>query len=301
MERVNLSSSSSISRIIYGMWRLADDINTSSKHISDKVNLCLGQGITSFDQAAVYGLYSAEALFGEVLKANPSLRHKIEIVSKCGIVNPSDRYAGVSVSHYDTSREHIFNSVDASLKNMATDYLDLLLIHRQDPFLDHHETGKALDDIIKSGKVKEVGVSNFKSWDFTLLQSAMKSHLVTNQIEMSLAATDSFTNGDLAFHQERATTIMAWSPLGGGKLMKDKGILGKALKKIAVNQNVDIAAVAVAWLLAHPARICPVMVTNNLNRIAKISDAMNVKMDRESWFELYTASFNDGKLQWRLP
>ena len=301
MERVNLSSSSSISRIIYGMWRLADDINTSSKHISDKVNLCLDQGITTFDQAAVYGLYSAEALFGEVLKANPSLRHKIEIVSKCGIVNPSDRYAGVSVSHYDTSREHIFNSVDASLKNMATDYLDLLLIHRQDPFLDHHETGKALDDIIKSGKVKEVGVSNFKPWDFTLLQSAMKSHLVTNQIEMSLAATDSFTNGDLAFHQERATTIMAWSPLGGGKLMKDKGILGKALKKIAVNQNVDIAAVAVAWLLAHPARICPVMGTNNLNRIAKISDAMNVKMDRESWFELYTASFNDGKLQWRLP
>ena len=301
MERVNLSSSSSISRIIYGMWRLADDINTSSKHISDKVNLCLDQGITSFDQAAVYGLYSAEALFGEVLKANPSLRHKIEIVSKCGIVNPSDRYAGVSVSHYDTSREHIFNSVDASLKNMATDYLDLLLIHRQDPFLDHHETGKALDDLIKSGKVKEVGVSNFKPWDFTLLQSAMKSHLVTNQIEMSLAATDSFTNGDLAFHQERATTIMAWSPLGGGKLMKDKGILGKALKKIAVNQNVDIAAVAVAWLLAHPARICPVMGTNNLNRIAKISDAMNVTMDRESWFELYTASFNDGKLQWRLP
>ena len=301
MERVNLSSSSSISRIIYGMWRLADDINTSSKHISNKVNLCLDQGITSFDQAAVYGLYSAEALFGGVLKANPSLRHKIEIVSKCGIVNPSDRYAGVSVSHYDTSREHIFNSVDASLKNMATDYLDLLLIHRQDPFLDHHETGKALDDIIKSGKVKEVGVSNFKSWDFTLLQSAMKSHLVTNQIEMSLAATNSFTNGDLAFHQERATTIMAWSPLGGGKLMKDKGILGKALKKIAVNQNVDIAAVAVAWLLAHPARICPVMGTNNLNRIAKISDAMNVKMDRESWFELYTASFNDGKLQWRLP
>ena len=301
MERVNLSSSSSISRIIYGMWRLADDINTSSKHISNKVNLCLDQGITSFDQAAVYGSYSAEALFGVVLKVNPSLRHKIEIVSKCGIVNPSDRYAGVSVSHYDTSREHIFNSVDASLKNMATDYLDLLLIHRQDPFLDHHETGKALDDIIKSGKVKEVGVSNFKSWDFTLLQSAMKSHLVTNQIEMSLAATDSFTNGDLAFHQEQATTIMAWSPLGGGKLMKDKGILGKALKKIAVNQNVDIAAVAVAWLLAHPARICPVMGTNNLNRIAKISDAMNVKMDRESWFELYTASFNDGKLQWRLP
>ena len=205
------------------------------------------------------------------------------------------------MSHYDTSREHIFNSVEVSLKNMTTDYLDLLLIHRQDPYMDHLETGNALDDLVLSGKVKEVGVSNFKPWDFSLLQSGMKSQLVTNQIEMSLAATDSFTNGDLAFHQEQGTTVMAWSPLGGGKLMSNDGLLGKALAKIATIQNVDIAAVAVAWILAHPAKICPVMGTNNLERIAKISDAMHVKMDRETWFELYTASFNDGILPWRLP
>ena len=201
----------------------------------------------------------------------------------------------------DTSREHIFDSVDASLKNMSTDYLDLLLIHRQDPYMDHLETGKALDDLVLSGKVKEVGVSNFKPWDYRLLQSGMKSPLITNQIEMSLAATDAFTNGDLAFHQEEKTTVMAWSPLGGGKLMSNNGLLGKALAKIAANQNVDMAAVAVAWILAHPAKICPVMGTNNLDRIAKISDAMKVKMDRETWFELYTASFNDGVLPWRLP
>ena len=301
MERLSLSSSTNFSRIIYGMWRLAGDANTSTKHISEKVNLCLDQGITTFEQAAVYGLYTAEALFGVVLKANPALRHKIEIVSKCGIVNPSNRYANASVSHYDTSREHIFNSVEVSLKNMSTDYLDLLLIHRQDPYMDHLETGKALDDLVLSGKVKEVGVSNFKPWDYSLLQSGMKSQLVTNQIEMSLAATDSFTNGDLAFHQERGTTVMAWSPLGGGKLMSNNGLLGKSLAKIAASQNVDTAAVAVAWILAHPAKICPVMGTNNLERIAKISDAMQVKMDRETWFELYTASFNDGILPWRLP
>ena len=301
MERLSLSSSTNFSRIIYGMWRLADDTNTTTKHISEKVNLCLDQGITTFDQAAVYGLYTAEALFGGVLKANPALRHKIEIVSKCGIVNPSNRYANTFVSHYDTSREHIFNSVEVSLKNMSTDYLDLLLIHRQDPYMDHLETGNALDDLVLSGKVKEVGVSNFKPWDFSLLQSGMKSQLVTNQIEMSLAATDSFMNGDLAFHQEQGTTVMAWSPLGGGKLMSNDGLLGKALAKIATIQNVDIAAVAVAWILAHPAKICPVMGTNNLERIAKISDAMHVKMDRETWFELYTASFNDGILPWRLP
>ena len=301
MERVNLSNSTSLSRIVYGMWRLADDTNVSSQHIGEKINICLDQGITSFDQAAVYGLYTSESLFGEALKANPSFREQIEIISKCGIVNPSARYSNASVSHYDTSKEHIFNSVDASLKNMSIDHLDLLLIHRQDPFMDHLETGKALDDLVLSGKVKEVGVSNFKPWDFSLLQSAMKSKLVTNQIEMSLAATESFTNGDLTFHQERATPIMAWSPLGGGRLVKGKGNLTKVLSKIAANQNVDIAAVAVAWILAHPAKICPVMGTNNLDRIAKISDAMSVKMDRETWFELYTASFNDGELPWRLP
>ena len=301
MERVDLSNSTNLSRIIYGMWRLVDDADTSIKHIDDKVNSCLDQGITTFDQAAVYGSYHSESLFGNVIKANPELRNRIEIVTKCGIVNPSERYSNISVSHYDTSRDHINDSVEASLKNMSTDYIDLLLIHRQNPFMDHNETGRALDDIVSSGKVRAVGVSNFKPWDWNLLQSAMKTQLVTNQIELSLTANDAFTNGDLAFHQERSTTVMAWSPLGGGKLITDDGSLGKVIDKTATKQNVDRAAVAVAWLLAHPAKICPVMGTNNLERIAKISDAMSFNMDLETWFELYTAAFNTGEMPWRLP
>ena len=301
MERIKLSNTIHLSRIIYGMWRLVNDQDISKKHVSKKVNLCLDQGITTFDQAAVYGLYSAESLFGEVLKSTPSLRHKIEIISKCGIVNPSNRYSNARVSYYDTSKEHIFSSVDASLSNMGTDYLDLLLIHRQDPYMDHFETGRALDELVSLGKVKQVGVSNFKPWDFSLLQSNMKSKLVTNQIEISLAATDAFTNGDLAFHQEQNTSIMAWSPLGGGSIIKHQGPLGRALDKIAHSQNVDRAAVAVAWILSHPAKILPIVGTNNLNRIAMISDAIKVNMDRQSWFELYTASFNTDEESWRLP
>ena len=301
MERVDLSNSTNLSRIIYGMWRLVDDTDTSIKHIDDKINSCLNQGITTFDQAAVYGSYTAEALFGKVIKANTSLRHKIEIVTKCGIVNPSDRYFNAAVSHYDTSRDHINDSVEASLKNMSTDYIDLLLIHRQNPFMDHNETGKALDDLVTSGKVREVGVSNFKPWDFNLLQSEMNTQLVTNQIELSLSTNDAFTNGDLAFHQEQATPVMAWSPLAGGKLMTDESSLGETLDKIAIRENVDRAAVAVAWLLAHPAKICPVMGTNNLDRIAKISEALSFNMDLETWFELYTATFNTGETPWRLP
>ena len=301
MERVDLSNSTNLSRIIYGMWRLVDDTDTSIKHIDDKINSCLNQGITTFDQAAVYGSYTAEALFGKVIKADQSLRHKIEIVTKCGIVNPSDKYFNAAVSHYDTSRDHINDSVEGSLKNMSTDYIDLLLIHRQNPFMDHNETGRALDDLIASGKVREVGVSNFKPWDFNLLQSGMNTQLVTNQIELSLSKNDAFTNGDLAFHQEQATPVMAWSPLAGGKLMTDESSLGETLDKIAIRENVDRAAVAVAWLLAHPANICPVMGTNNLDRIAKISEALSFNMDLETWFELYTATFNTGETPWRLP
>ena len=290
MDRINLSSSLEFSRIIYGMWRLADAADTSIKHIDAKINSCLDQGITTFDQAAVYGLYSSESLFGQTLKANPSLRNEIEIVTKCGIVVPSNKYPNIQVAHYDTSREHITASVDASLTNMSTDYIDLLLVHRPDPFMDHRETGRALDDIVSSGKVRAVGASNFKPWDWNLLQSAMKTQLVANQIELSLAFHEPFTNGDLAFHQQNSTHVMAWSPLGGGSLMKNTGELGLVMDKVAAHQNVDRAAVAVAWILAHPANIIPVMGTNNLDRITKISDALKVKVDRDTWFLLYTAA-----------
>lgn len=301
MERVNLTSSLDISRIIYGMWRLHSDKKKSLNNINKKINLCLDQGITTFDQAAVYGGYSSEALFGKAIKLNSSLREKIQIVSKCGIVNPSDRYPNASNSYYDTSKEHIFESVEFSLNNLETDYLDLLLIHRQDPFLNHFETGDALDEMIESGKVKEVGVSNFRPHDYSLLQSGMKNALVTNQIEISLACTEGFTNGDIAYHQERSTNLMAWSSLGGGSLMSDEGVLGKTLTKIADMQGVDKSAVAIAWIMAHPAKICPIVGTNNLERISKLSDATKVKMDRELWFELYVASFKSGDETWKLP
>ena len=290
MDRVNLSSSLEFSRIVYGMWRLADDSDTSIKHIDAKINSCLDQGITTFDQAAVYGLYTSEALFGKALKANPSLRDKMEIVTKCGIVVPSNKYPNIQVAQYDTSREHICASVDTSLINMSTDYIDLLLVHRPDPFVDHRDLGRALDDIVSSGKVRAIGVSNFKPWDWNLLQSGMKTQLATNQIEISLTAHEALTNGDLAFHQELATPVMAWSPLGGGGLMTGRSQLGLALDKVAADQGVGRAAVAVAWILAHPANIIPVMGTNNIERISKISDALKVKMDRDTWFYLYVAA-----------
>lgn len=288
MERISLNSDVSLSRLIYGMWRIGDDADTSTSHVQAKIESCLSQGITTMDQADIYGGYEAEEILGNALKGT-NLRDKIEIVTKCDIVAPAGRYSDAKVKYYDTSRAHVMASVEHSLRLTGTDYVDLLLIHRPDPMMDAEETGAALDEIVASGKAKSVGVSNFKLHDWTLLQSAMSSPLVTNQIELSLLAHEGFTNGDVAYLQERKVAPMAWSPLGGGSLFSQENkMLLNALKAIGEVSGVDETAVAVAWLLAHPAKIMPVMGTNSLARIGKISDALKVKMDRETWFELYS-------------
>ena len=290
MKRIPITKDLSFSQIIYGMWRLAEADDTSPAHVQAKIEACLEQGITTMDQADIYGGYEAEEVMGNALKAAPHLKDKIEVVTKCDILIPAGRYAGVSGKFYDTSRAHIVASVDHSLRLMNIDRIDTLLIHRPDPFMDHHETGAALDEVVASGKVRTVGVSNFKLHDWTLLQSGMKNQLVTNQIELSLSAHEGFTNGDVAYLQERGIPIMAWSPLGGGSLMTGKGPVQDAMTKVASENGVDTGAVAVAWLLAHPANVMSVMGTNNLDRIGKLSDALKVKMDRETWFALYTAA-----------
>ncbi|MBO9127737.1 MULTISPECIES: aldo/keto reductase [unclassified Rhizobium] len=288
MKRIELNAEVSLSRLVYGMWRIGDDADTSPAHVQAKIEACLAQGITAIDQADIYGGYTAEAILGGAFRASPGLRDKLEIVTKCGIVAPAGRHAAARVKHYDTSAGHINASVETSLRDLATDRIDLLLIHRPDPFMDAEETGATLDALVKSGKVRAVGVSNFRPWDFALLQSAMSTPLSTNQIELSLSAADAFTNGDLAFLQERKRPVMAWSPLGGGSLLTRGGALAAGLARIAAEQGVDVAAVAVAWLLAHPAAILPVLGTNNLQRIAAISDANKVLIDRQTWFELYS-------------
>ncbi|WP_334063103.1 aldo/keto reductase [Limimaricola cinnabarinus] len=289
MNRIEISKDVALSRLVYGMWRIADDSDTSAAHVRAKIDACLEQGITTMDQADIYGGYGAEAVLGAALKEDPGLRDRIEIVSKCGIVAPMGRHADKRIKHYDTSRGYIEQAVEKSLRDMGTEHLDLLLIHRPDPMMDHRETGAALDGLVASGKVRAVGVSNFRPWDVELLESAMETPLSTNQIEISLKELAPFTNGDLAYHQRRNIPLMAWSPLGGGDLMTGQGPVAERLDAIAKAQGVDRAAVAVAFLLAHPAGILPVLGTNNVERIAKISDALEVELDRQDWFALYEA------------
>ncbi len=290
MNRVDLGPVS-LSRLVYGMWRLGDDPDTSPARVQAKVEACLAQGITTMDQADIYGGYVAEALFGAALRVAPGLRDRIEIVTKCGIVAPVGRHAAARVKHYDTSAKHITASVEASLRDMATDRIDLLLIHRPDPLIDPWETGAVLDGLVASGKVRAVGVSNFRPWDMRLLQSAMQNRLVTNQIELSLGCHEAFVNGDLAHLMEIKAAPMAWSPLAGGRLLSGAaGPLRLLLERLAQEAGTDWSAVAIAWLLHHPARILPVIGTNDPARIALASDALRVPMGRQTWYELYSAA-----------
>jgi predicted oxidoreductase len=161
-----------LSRIVYGMWRLGDDPDTSPAHVQAKVEACLAQGITTMDQADIYGGYTAEALLGAALRrrrpARPDRdRHEMRYRG------PGGPPCGARVKHYDTSAAHITPRSRRRLREMATDRIDLLLIHRPDPLMDHHETGAALDALVASGKVRASGCRTFRPWDFSLLQSAM--------------------------------------------------------------------------------------------------------------------------------
>lgn len=291
MERIEIADRVTLSRMAYGMWRVADDDDTGPAHIRAKLEACLAQGITTLDLADIYGGYTAESLLGAALKAAPGLRDRFEIVTKCGIVAPMGRHGSARVKHYDTSARHIAASVDASLRDLGTDRIDLLLIHRPDPMMDAGETGRALDDLVESGKVRAVGVSNFHRDETELLQDAMRQRLCVNQIEISLAAPEPFANGEISFIQRQGMAPMAWSPLAGGALFAGaQPELVEVMRDMAAAKGCEMAALAIAWLLAHPARIMPVIGTNRLSRIAAMSEAFRVDLDREDWFILYQAA-----------
>ena len=294
MKRVFLSDNISVSRIAYGMWRLCDDKDNSPERVIKKLETCLESGITTIDQADIYGEGGSEELFGVALGKAPEIREKLEIITKCNIKILGETFPERKVKSYDTSSQYITKTVETSLSKMKTDYIDLLLLHRPDPFMDHNETGLTLDKLVDSGKIRSVGVSNFRPWDWDLLQSAMKHKLVTNQIEISVKYTEPFINGDIAFLQKLGKPVMAWSPMGGGSLFETQDQQSKrlleTLSDIAGPLGCDISTIALSWLISHPAEIIPVIGTNNIQRITEASKATDFILDRETWFEVYTAS-----------
>lgn len=267
------------SRIVAGVWRW----HTISQEVVERlIQTSLDVGITTFDHADIYGDHSNEEIFGRVLKSNTSLRNNMQLVSKCGIKFPSSKRSSTWVKHYDTTQAHILWSVENSLKMLGTDHLDLLLIHRPDPLLAPEEVAESFTQLKNQGKVLHFGVSNFIPSQFRLLQKFLSMPLVTNQIEISLSRVDPFFNGDLDLLMEYQASAMAWSPLGGGKLMADdRNLFGQAAK-----YNASYNQLSLAWLLKHPSFIFPVIGTTKPERMEECAKSVEINLDRQDWFEM---------------
>lgn len=293
--RINMAADGpAFSRIVLGLWRLASWQMTPQERVSF-LEQALELGVTTLDQADIYGDYQSENLLGEALHIAPGLRQRFQFVSKCGIRLVSPQRPAHSIQHYDTSREHIIASAEQSLRAMQIETLDLLLIHRPDPLMDADEIAAAFTQLRESGKVRHFGVSNFTPSQFALLASRVP--LVTNQIELSLLQMQALTDGTLDLCQRERIVPMIWSALAGGRLLTQEPTASpqlqrvqQVLQQIAAELSLPVSTVALAWVLQHPSR--PVVLTGS-GRLAAVREAVQActqVLSRENWFRLWTAS-----------
>jgi predicted oxidoreductase len=294
MERITLAEDLSFSRIIHGLWRLAD-WKQSEKETLSLIEYCLENGITTFDHADIYGSYTCEELFGNALALKPELREHMQLVTKCGIVLQSPNRPEHKSHHYNTRKDHILRSVENSLQNLRTDYIDLLLIHRPDPFMDPEQVAEAFHELKQSGKVRYFGVSNFKDHQFDMLESYLDFPLVTNQIELSAYNLENFEDGTLNVCMKKRIPPMAWSPLAGGEVFSSNNEKAVRLRDTLTKVQEEIGAnsldeVLYAWLLNHPAKIMPIVGSGKEKRIESAIRALEYKLTLDQWFEILHSS-----------
>ena len=269
----------------WGVWGK----NFSSAEMSLLIQHCVDLGITSFDHADIYGDYSTESAFGNALKESELPREKIQLISKCGI----QLQGGVRnnpIKHYDYSKKYIVQSVEQSLVNLQTDYLDLFLLHRPSPLMHPEEIAAAVDSLQQQGKIIDFGVSNFTPSQTDLLQTAIK--VKYNQIEFSLAYTDAMTDGRLDHMQIHHIQPMSWAPLG--KVFTENNERAERIKEainlLAIQYEVSVAAILISWIMKHPAQILPVFGTTDKESVRQMKKATEVQLSNEDWFMLWSAS-----------
>ncbi len=284
-----------VSRLAYGAWRLLDDGHGADvQRVLTLIETCLDCGITTFDHADIYGGYRCEEAFGAALRARPGLRKRMELVSKCGIMLVNPAWPRTWIKHYDYSRQHIIESVERSLSNLATDHLDVLLLHRPSPLLDPDEVAEALGVLMTQGKVRHVGVSNFTPSQLEVLASLMGRPLVTNQVELHPLRLAPFLDGTIDQCVQRRIAPMAWSPLAGGRLATGEGEaemrVRAVLSALCRQYGAELDQVVYAWLLRHPANIIPVLGTQRPERITAAARALSLSMDTQDWFAVWSAS-----------
>ena len=297
MQRIKLSANGpELSRIVFGVMKWGawgHQLNT--QQILNLLQESIEYGVTTFDHADIYGDYTTEEAFGKAIKLDPALREQMELISKCGIKMKVPNRPEHRLKSYDISKEHIIQSVERSLKNLHTDYLDLLLIHRPSPLMHPDETAETFSALEQAGKVRFFGVSNFTPSQFEMLNSRFP--LVTNQVEASLLQTSSLIDGTLDQCIQLDIKPMAWSPLGGGRIFTDKENeqvqrVNAAIDNIIKHHPDDIRPdqLLLAWLMKHPSKILPVVGTARIERLKAAADAVDIELGQEDWFELWEAA-----------
>ncbi|MGL5677148.1 MAG: aldo/keto reductase [Cellulosilyticaceae bacterium] len=302
MKKLQIGTSDlTASEISLGCMRIAE---MSPKEVDVLIHTALEEGIDFFDHADIYGGGKSEEVFAGVLERTPGLREKMLIQTKCGIRQ----------GFYDFSKEHILSSVDKSLQRLKTDYVDVLLVHRPDTLMEPEEVAEAFATLHGTGKVKYFGVSNHNAGQIALLQKYTDQPLLINQLQLSITNTGMIDSGlnvntkfDAAVDRDDSVleycrlkdiTIQAWSPFQYGFfegvfLNNDKfPELNQVINRIAEEKGVTNSALAIAWILRHPAKIQPILGTTNSQRVKEISKASAITLSREEWYEIYRAAGN---------
>ncbi|MGZ5284553.1 MAG: aldo/keto reductase [Kaistella sp.] len=269
----------------WGIW----GANHPVKEVQRLIETSLGQGLFTFDHADIYGNYTTEKLFGDAFSEMNINREEVQYISKCGIEMPCPN-RNYKIKSYNYSREHILKSVDQSLENLQTDYLDLLLLHRPSPLMNPEEIAESFDLLREQKKVRHFGVSNFSPSQYDLINDAFP--LVTNQVEISINKTDAFYDGTLDQMMLKKLKPMAWSVMGNYfSLKSEQNIrLKDIIEELCIKYEAQENQILLAFLMAHPAKILPVVGTSKAETIREFSESLAIKIQREDWFKLLQAS-----------
>jgi predicted oxidoreductase len=292
LEKIFLSDAGpKVSQAIYGFWRWEQPLEVSEEAMDRIIGLCLDLGINSFDHADYYGNYECEALFGKALSKLAVKREDIVLFSKAGLCVPHKGKNNFSIRHRNTSEKHIIQTIEESLRNLRTDYIDIFLLDGLDPISDLEETALALNKLKSSGKIKHVGIVNFTVTQHKLLANALGLPIVTNHLNLNVLNTLALDNGQLDYSKQRYMRAIAYEPLAGGHIETGTDLQAKrvraTLNELAEKYHANVESLAVAWI--NKLGVIPLIGSLHESRIRNIAASFNINLEHEDWYRIYEA------------
>ncbi|MTH17053.1 aldo/keto reductase [Flavobacterium sp. LC2016-01] len=273
----------------WGIW----DKNLSTKEMENLIQISIENKITTFDHADIYGDYTTETDFGKAFKASKISREKLQLISKCGIQMIAEKRPENKIKHYDYSKDYIIWSVEESLKKLKTDYIDVFLLHRPSPLMQTDEIAEAVEKLKAEGKIIDFGLSNFTNSQTELIRQ--KTEVSYNQVQFSATHFEPMIDGSLDYMQTHGIRPLSWNPLG--TVFREDTKKTRRLKKLfsvlLEKYHLGADTLLLAWILKHPAGVIPIAGTVNVARIQSLMKAVELKMDKEDWFAIWTESMGD--------